>query len=100
MHEVKFRAALQNINFSISLATIMQPESNHYILTKFGESPKGSYASYQLSITEHNFEVFCSSGSVPRSTMISTTQEKPIYPPFPISDMHTQYYIIIFLLDL
>ena len=86
--EVMFKAALQNINPSIPLATIMQPESNHYIHTKFGESPKGSYASYQLSITEHNFEVFCSTSSVPRSPIIYTTQEKSVYPAFPISEVH------------
>ncbi|CAB4002232.1 hypothetical protein AC249_AIPGENE28139 [Paramuricea clavata] len=88
--EIKFKSALHNINHCIPLATIMQPENNSYIHTKFGESPEGSYASYQLSITEHNFEVCCSTDSVPRSlNTVSLNSPIPGYPSFPISDMQT-----------
>jgi hypothetical protein len=60
--EQKLKAQLQQINPKMALAQILSPScstsSTQYVETKFGKSPQGSFASYQLSFTEDNFKVY------------------------------------------
>ncbi|KAJ7353860.1 hypothetical protein OS493_032136, partial [Desmophyllum pertusum] len=51
----------------MALAQILTPGLNPFpCWKKFGRSPQGSYASYQLSVTEDNFKVYCDITSVTR----------------------------------
>ena len=55
--EQKLKEQLQKINPKMALAQIIKPScalDTNYIETKFGKSPKGSFASYKLSFTEDN----------------------------------------------
>lgn len=66
--ESKLLEHLKEINPKMALAQVMTPrtESTSMLKTKFGKSPQGSFASYQLSVTEDNFKVFCDTTSVTR----------------------------------
>jgi len=59
---------LRKINPNMALSQIMTPrfETSFMIQTKMGRSPQGSFASYQLSLTEHNFTVYCDIASISR----------------------------------
>ena len=60
------KADLIAINPSMPLAqTVNATENSDLKETKFGKSPYGSFASYQLQFTESNFKVFCELGSIP-----------------------------------
>ena len=84
---------LERLHPSTALAQIMNDadhagDQDGYVETLYGKSPRGSYASYQLSLTESNFNVFCDINSVSRKTLhdkenIDTT----LYPIFPITDI-------------
>ena len=65
--ESKLLEHLKEINPKMALAQVMTPrsETTPLLKTKFGKSPQGSYCSYQLSVTEDNFKVFCDISSVP-----------------------------------
>lgn len=43
----------------MSLCEVANSESVNSVDTRFGKSPLGSYASYQLTFTESNFKVYC-----------------------------------------
>ena len=66
--EQKLCERLKKENQKMALAQIMEPspESSQLLETKFGKSPQGSYASYQLYTTEDNFKVYCNISHVPR----------------------------------
>ena len=64
-------ATLKELNPNMALAQIMTARSDSFPLveTKFRKSPRGSYPSYQLAVTEDNFcdiNKFCDIKSVPR----------------------------------
>ena len=62
--EEKLLATLKELNPNMALAQIMTARSDSIPLlveTKFGKSPQGSYASYQLAVTEDNFKFFVTS---------------------------------------
>ena len=83
--EHSLKEDLQNINPKMALAQIMAPaEQTELVETKFGKSPKGSFASYQFSFTESTFEVFCDVDSVQRN--LSNTKNDFTYPKFPLQD--------------
>ncbi|XP_066021691.1 uncharacterized protein [Pocillopora verrucosa] len=86
--EQKLCERLKAENPKMALAQIMEPfsESTQLLETKFGKSPQGSYASYQLSTTEDNFKVYCNISSVPRVDP-GHTHNIPInaYPRFPLN---------------
>ena len=65
--EVMLKDKLQKINPKFALSQIMSPGGTNLQETKFGKSPGGSYASYQLQFSESNFQVFCNIDSVPRA---------------------------------
>ena len=75
----------------MALVQIMAPaEQTELVETKFGKSPKGSFASYQLSFTESNSKVLCDVDSVQRN--LSNTKNEFTYPKFPLQ--HTDKYEI------
>ena len=59
--EEKLLATLKELNPNMALAQIMTARSDSIPLVenKFGKSPQGSYASYQLAVSQDNFKVFC-----------------------------------------
>ena len=65
--EVLLKDKLQKINPKFALSQVMSPGGTNLQETKFGKSPSGSYASYQLQFSESNFQVFCNIDSVPRA---------------------------------
>ena len=79
--EKKFKDTLRSINPNLGLAKI---SSNHVdsVDTKFGRSPVGSFSSYQLSITESNFDVSVNIDTVPRSG--TGNQQIERFPRFPL----------------
>ena len=85
--EQKLCERLKAENPKKALAQIMEPfsESTQLLETKFGKSPQGSYASYQLSTAEDNFKVYCNISSVPWVDP-GHTHNIPInaYPRFPL----------------
>ena len=62
------------------LSSTKDPEMKE---TKFGRSPNGSFASYQLQFTESNFKVFCHLGP---SQLCQNKRDPPSseYPKFPL----------------
>lgn len=84
--EAKLKADLMAINPNMPLAQILNATENPDLKeTKFGKSPSGSFASYQLQFTESNFKVFCDLGSIPTITegMRDTPTEYPKFPLHP-----------------
>ena len=77
--EKKYKQTLRQINPKMGLATTGHIETE-LKETKFGCSPVGSYASYQLSHTESNFVVHCNVSAIPRANNNSLPL---IYPQFP-----------------
>lgn len=64
--EQKFKKVIRDINPQMGLAQIANLGSaTHLKETRFGHSPVGSYASYQLTHTESNFNVCVDISSVP-----------------------------------
>ena len=78
----------------MALAQIMTAryDSIPLVETKFGKSPLGSYASYQLAVTEDNFKVFCDITSVPRGNPANHSQHIVIYPRFPLSSQSPEQF--------
>ena len=90
--EHSLKEDLQNINPKIALAQIMAPaKQTELVETKFGKSPKCSFASYQLTLIESNFRVYCDVDSVQRN--LYNSKSDLIYPKFPLQ--HTDKYEIL-----
>ena len=67
---------------------------NTTVKTKFGKSPQGSYGSYQLSITEDNFKVFCDISTVPRVDSANSNDLQIMeFPRFPLNQSNEQFEI-------
>ena len=94
--ESKLLEQLKEINAKVALAQILTPrsQSTQLLKTKFGKSPQGSYGSYQLSITEDNFKVFCDISTVPRVDSANSNYLQIIeYPRFPLNQSNEQFEI-------
>ena len=93
--ESKLLQQLKELNPKMALAQIMTPrsESTSLLATKFDKSPQGSYASYQLSMTEDIFKVYCDTTSVTR--LDSNNHDFPItaFPRFPLNTSDKQFEI-------
>ena len=78
----------------MALAQIMTPRSESTPLqaTKFGKSPPGSYCSYQLSVTEDNFKVYCDITAVNRSDP-NNDLPTTVFPRFPLNTSNKQFEI-------
>ena len=59
---------------------------------KFGESPQGSHASYQLAVSQDNFKVFCHITSVPRGNPVNHNEHIVTYPRFPPSSQSNEQF--------
>ena len=92
--EEKLLATLKELNPNMALAQIMTARSDSVPLveTKFGKSPQGSYASYQLAVTEDNFKVFCDITSVPRGNPANHSERVVTYPRFPLSSQSNEQF--------
>lgn len=80
----------------MALAQVMTPrtESTSMLKTKFGKSPQGSFASYQLSVTEDNFKVFCDTTSVTRLDPDNLNDlQITVFPRFPVDQSNKQFEI-------
>ena len=82
--EVKLKEKLQKINAKFALSQIMSPGGSNLLETKFGKSPSGSYASYQLQANESNFQVFCDIDSVLRADCTDNQNSISAFPAFPL----------------
>ena len=90
--EQKLLARLQAANPKAASSQIMDPssESTQLLETKFGKSPQGGYASYQLSTTADNFREYCNILSVPKVGPGHTYNEPIIvFPRFPLNHTST-----------
>ena len=72
----------------MALSQIMtaRTESTTIVLAKFGKSPQGSFAIYQLSMNEDNFKVFCDISTVNRSDSDNHVNDSQLtaFPRFPL----------------
>ena len=72
----------------MALSQIMtaRTESTTIVLTKFGKSPQGSFAIYQLSMNEDNFKAFCDISTVNRSDSDNHVNDSQLtaFPRFPL----------------
>ena len=78
---------LQKINPKFALSQIISPRGTNLQETKFGKSPSGLYASYQLQFSESNFEVFGNIDSVPRADCNDGNDDQnaiSAFPAFPL----------------
>ena len=95
--ETKLLERLRELNPKMALSQIMtaRTESTTLVPTKFGKSPQGSFASYQLSVTEGNFKVFCDISSVNRSDSDNHVHDSQLtaFPRFPLRASHEQFQI-------
>ena len=95
--ESKLLEQLRELNSKMALSQIMtaRTESTTLVPIKFGKSPQGSLASYQLSITEDNFKVFCDISSVNRSDSDNHVHDFQLtaFPRFPLGASHEQFQI-------
>ena len=94
--EQKLCERLKAENPKMALAQIMTPfsESTQLLETKFGKSPRGSYASYQLSTTEENFKVYSKISSVPRIDAGHTHKiQINAYPRFPLNTAIEEFFV-------
>lgn len=57
--ETHLKEELSKIIPKMGLCEVANSESVNSVDTRFGKSPLGSYASYQLTFTESNFKVYC-----------------------------------------
>ena len=97
--EQKLCERLKKENPKMALAQIMEPspESSQMLETKFGKSPPGSYASYQLSTTEDNFKVYCNISHVPTCRVDpGHTHNVSInsYPRFPLNTAAEEFAVL------
>ena len=94
--EEKLLATLKELNPNMALAQIMTPRSDSISLveTKFGRSPQGSYASYQLALTEDNFKVFCDITPIPRGNPSNHGEHIVTYPRFLLSSQSNEQFEI------
>lgn len=82
----KLKNDLKDIDSHIGFACTIVPETEttKYVRTKFGMCPTGSVLSYQVSLTEDDFKVYCDLSAVKE---ISPEDEIAHYPAFPINDV-------------
>ena len=86
----QFLETVKNIDPTLGLAQTCELKDNsEQILTKFGQSPVGSFGSYQLTFTESSFNVTCS--LAPNPTPQSITTESARYPSFPLDDLNPSF---------
>ena len=64
--ELNLKQALEQLNHLTAQIMNDAGDQDCYIETLYGKSPRGSFGSYQLSLTESNFKVFCDINSVSR----------------------------------
>ena len=95
--ESKLLERLRELNPKMALSQIMtaRTESTTLVPTNFGKSPQGFFASYQLSITEDNFKVFCDISSVNRSDSDNHVHDSQLtaFPRSPLGASHEQFEI-------
>ena len=96
--ESKLLEQVKELNPKMALAQVMtaRTESTTLVPTKFGKSPQGSFARYQLSVTEDNFKVFCDISSVTRSDSdnhVLNDSQLTAFPRFPLRALNEQFQI-------
>ena len=77
--EQNFKQAVRDINPRMAQTVNLGCETQ-LKETRFGESPVGSYASYQHSHTEFNFSVCVDTSSVPREKNNNQALTHPLFP--------------------
>lgn len=93
--EIRLKEQIKQINPAMALASILTPTTgdSQNVETRFGKCPRGSYASYQLSFTESNFQVFIDISSVARTNANEGTVASAQFPKFPIYDADEFQYL-------
>lgn len=73
--------AVQKIDPTLRLVQNCELNTNDPVDTRFGESPAGSFGSYQFSFQESNFKVTCNLAPIQPDSRASNS--KPSYPSLP-----------------
>lgn len=77
---------------ALALVMTTRTESTLMLKATFGKSPQGSFASYQLSVTEDNFKVFCDTTSVTRLDPDSLNDlQITVFPRFPLDQSNKKF---------
>ena len=84
--EMLFKEELKNLDPNMSLAHMALEETNNeeYVKTRFGKSQVGSFLSYQVAITESNFQALANIAAVERCA--NAANQVAAYPHFPLRD--------------
>lgn len=77
----KLNEAEQKIDPTLRLVQTCELNTNDPVDTRFGESPAGSFGSYQFSFQESNFKVTCNLAPIQPASRASNS--KPSYPSLP-----------------
>lgn len=79
---------LRNVDPKIGLVQLDKAPGDVHTPTMFGDKPRGSFGSYQLTMTEANFNLFLDVDTIPRK---ETKKEPLIYPSVPLDDVNDGY---------
>ena len=82
-NEASFKTELATIDLNMGFAHLSKGNnsSGETRQTKYGETPVGSFLSYQVSFTESNFSAEADLNAVPRNNVLSDSITA--YPRFP-----------------
>lgn len=84
-----FVEAVEKIDPTLGLVQTCELNTNDPVETRFGESPAGSFGSYQLAFQESNFKV--TSNLAPIQPASRSSNYKPSYPSLPLDDLNDDF---------
>ena len=84
-----FVEAVQKIDPTLGLVQTCELNTNDPVDTRFGESPAGSFGSYQFAFQESNFKVTCNLAPIQPASRASNS--KPSYPSLPLDYLNDDF---------
>ena len=84
-----FVEAVQKIDPTLGLVQTCELNTNDPVHTRFGESPAGSFGSYQFAFQESNFKVTCNLAPIQPASRASNS--KPSYPSLPLDYLNDDF---------
>ena len=79
----------KKIDPTLRLVQTCELNTNDPVDTRFGESPAGSFGSYQLAFQESNFKVTCNLAPIQPASRASNS--KPSYPSLPLDYLNDDF---------
>ena len=79
----------KKIDPTLRLVQTCELNTNDPVDTRFGESPAGSFGSYQFAFQESNFKVTCNLAPIQPASRASNS--KPSYPSLPLDYLNDDF---------